>query len=138
MNGEVVPVFAEAEPREGAEVGEGMFDRGMYHRRLHTSLWSWSWRTVSATSFTPDIHLPMKSPAESGSPPSTTARILAAAAVPHHHHMLHAERDDGELDGRSCGMMAAIRRVGRHEVGYVPQHENLAGPRIENRFRRGA
>jgi hypothetical protein len=62
----------------------------------------------------------------------------AATGVPEHDDMFDAQRLDREFQRRGNRALCAVGRIGRHEIGDVPDHEQLAGSGVENDLRRYA
>ncbi len=56
----------------------------------------------------------------------------AAAAMAHDDDIGDVQRLDGEFDAGRGAVLAAVRLVGRHEIGDVAEHEELARAGIED------
>jgi hypothetical protein len=63
----------------------------------------------------------------------------AAVGVAEHDDVLHPERLDAELErGARAVLRSPSRIVGRHDVGNVAHHQQLAWGRVEDDLRRDA
>jgi hypothetical protein len=60
----------------------------------------------------------------------------AAAAVAHDDDVPDTQLQHGEFERGAGRVMPAVRRVRGHQIGDIAHDEDLAGPGIEDRFRR--
>ena len=128
--------LAHANPREGAQVGEGMFDGCMLHRRLQIMDVAVFKFITYGFSHTFDIRHPLADEITFRQRIATihNGTNAATTAMAHDNHVRYSQRQHGKFNGCTGGMVLAIRRIGRHQVGHIAQNENLAGARIEYGF----
>jgi len=81
------------------------------------------------------IHLPMKSPGDSGSMFIDEGADAAALRVAEHDDVFYLENPDRVFQSRRHAMGAAIGLIDRHQIGDVTDNEQLAGPGIEDHLR---
>ena len=78
----------------------------------------------------------MKSPGESGSASSAKARMPPQCAWPSTTMCLTFSACTANSSAADTRALRAVRRVGRHQIGDVAHHEQLARPRVEDHLRR--
>ncbi len=111
-----------------------LVETALFSRRVMKSC-KLSFRPRSASSSVgsrSDIHLPMKSPGDSGAESLNQRLHAAALGMAQHNDVFDVQHLHREFQRRRNAVRGAIRSIGRHQISDVAHHKQFAWSDVEN------